>query len=270
MTSAVLPGTRFDAAFANRRDAPLPGLIPYLTAGFPRRDETPQLLKAAQDAGAMALEVGIPFSDPLADGPTIQRAGWRALQNGMTLKLAIEQVAEARMRGVTVPVALMTYLNPVLAYGISAAARDAREADVDGFILPDVPAGEADEIRDVLRTNGIALIPLVAPTTPEPRVARIVSGATGFVYCVSVTGVTGMRDAVPGEAITLLETVRRHTDLPRALGFGLSRHEHINALQGHAEAAVVGSALIDAVEAEQEDAAGAVQRFCAALLGARD
>src|SRR5207302_2841815 len=193
------PVTRFEAAFTARPDAARPGLIPYLTAGFPRLDDTAALLDAAQQAGCIAAEVGIPFSDPLADGPTIQRAGWRALQNGMTLHRAVEQVARARAAGVSMPLAAMTYLNPVLAYGIESFCADAAAAGLDGAIIPDLPADEAAGVRATLHAAGLALIPLVAPTTTDARLRSACAGAAGFVYCVSVTGVTGARtDIDPG------------------------------------------------------------------------
>jgi tryptophan synthase alpha chain len=266
MNAVVAPRTRFNEAFADRRPGGLPGLIPYVTAGFPELGDTMALLQAAQRAGAIAAEIGIPFSDPLADGPTIQRAGWRALQNGMTLGRALEQVASARENGVSIPLAVMTYINPVLAYGVERCARDARDAGLDGLIVPDLPADEAVDLRESLHASGLVLIPLVAPTTPAERIARITERAGGFVYCVSVTGVTGARESVPPEALVLLDTVRRVSSLPRALGFGLSHNAHMRALVGHAEAAVVGSALIEAIEAGEGDPAAAVERFCRAML----
>lgn len=261
-----MPQTRFDAAFGARTPDSLPGLIPYVTAGFPALGDTVRLLAAAQRGGAIAAEVGIPFSDPLADGPTIQRAGWSALRNGMTLSLAVEQVRDARSAGVVMPLAVMTYVNPVLAYGVESFMRDARDAGLDGLIVPDLPAGEADGIRHAAHAAGLAHIPLVAPTTPRHRVAQIAASAAGFVYCVSVTGVTGAREEIPDAALALLDTVRATTALPRALGFGLSRHSHLVALRGHAEAAVVGSALIDAVQHGAADPAETVERFCRAML----
>ena len=266
MNAVVAPRTRFDDAFAARPPGGLPGLIPYVTAGFPALGDTVELLQAAQRAGAMAAEVGIPFSDPLADGPTIQRAGWRALQNGMTLGRALEQVASARSGGVSIPLAVMTYINPVLAYGVEQCARDARDAGLDGLIIPDLPADEAEDVRESVHASGLVLIPLVAPTTPAERIARIAASAGGFVYCVSVAGVTGARDTVPAEGFALLDAVRRVSPLPRALGFGLSRNAHMRALVGHAEAAVVGSAVIDAIEGGLDDPAAAVERFCRAML----
>jgi tryptophan synthase alpha chain len=266
MSAVTLPHTRFDAAFAAHDAGAAPGLIPYVTAGFPSRDDTPALLRAAQDAGCLAAEVGIPFSDPLADGPTIQRSGWRALRNGMTLRLALEQVAAARAAGVTMPLAAMTYINPVLAYGVTEFARDAVAAGLDGLIVPDLPADEAGAVRDTLHEAGLVLIPLVAPTTPPARVASICAGAGGFVYCVSRSGVTGAQDVIAPEALRLLDTVHAVTSLPRALGFGLSRPEHIEALTGRAEAAVVGSALIDALEREPSQPPDTLQRFVRRLL----
>jgi tryptophan synthase alpha chain len=265
--SEPAPHTRFDDAFSARAGAALPGLIPYVTAGFPALDDTVRLLQAMQRSGGMAAEVGIPFSDPLADGPTIQRAGWRALQNGVTLHRAIEQVAAARSEGVTLPLALMTYINPVLTYGVAEFARDAERAGIDGVIAPDLPAGEAEDVRNALHACGVALIPLVAPTTPPERLARICADAGGFIYCVSVTGVTGSRDTVAAEALGLLDAVRTVTSLPRALGFGLSQHAHLQALAGHAEAAVVASALIDAIDRRIDEPVAALEDFCRTMLG---
>ena len=259
---------RFDEMFAARAQDGSAGLIPYITAGFPRLDDTAGLLRAAQDAGCIAVEVGIPFSDPLADGPTVQRAGWRALQNGMTLRLALRHVGAARAAGVTIPLAAMSYLNPVLAYGIGEFIADALDVGLDGLIVPDLPADEAPGVREAVHGAGLALIPLVAPTTTDARLERVCADARGFIYCVSVTGVTGARQSVGADALRLLERVGEVTDTPRALGFGLSRAEHLRALSGHAEAAVVGSALLDAIQKSPEDPAATLSEFVAALLAA--
>ncbi len=199
------PVTRFDAAFAARTAGSLPGLIPYFTAGYPRLDSTTALLMTAQRAGCLAAEVGIPFSDPLADGPTIQRTGQAALANGMTLARALAQVRDARGSGLTIPLAVMTYINPVLSFGVPAFAEEAAAAGVDGLIIPDLPLEEAADVRAAMLARGIAVIPLVAPTTMPERLARICAGASGFVYCVGVTGVTGARRDIADDAITLLE-----------------------------------------------------------------
>ena len=264
---AALPQTRFDHAFSSRVPATLPGLIPYFTAGFPRIDDTPALLLAAERAGCVAAEVGIPFSDPLADGPTIQRAGAAALRNGMTLRHALEQIAAARTLGVGIPLAPMSYINPILAYGVEAFAHDAAVAGADALIVPDLPVDEAAAVREAMHAAGLALIPLVAPTTPPERLERICAGAAGFVYCVSVTGVTGSRDAIAPEALDLLAAVSRITRLPRALGFGLSRHDHLVALSGRAEAVVVGSALINALEQAPDDPERTADTFLRSMIG---
>jgi tryptophan synthase alpha chain len=261
------PATRFDAAFAARSADSLPGLIPYFTAGYPRLDSTAALLMTAQRVGCLAAEVGIPFSDPLADGPTIQRAGQVAIANGMTLTRALSQVRAARRSGLSIPLAVMTYINPVLTFGVATFADEAASAGVDGLIIPDLPLDEAADVRAAMLARGIALIPLVAPTTTPERLARICSSATGFVYCIGVTGVTGARREIADNAISLLESVRAVTPLPRALGFGLSTNAHLAALRGHAEGAVVGSALLDSIAADTENAEVAAERFLRSMMG---
>jgi tryptophan synthase alpha chain len=267
VSGSPAPVTRFDAAFGARSTTAPPGLIPYFTAGYPRLESTPGLLLAAQRAGCMAAEVGIPFSDPLADGPTIQRTGQIAIGNGMTLIRALEQIHNARAQGVTIPLAVMTYVNPVLSFGVDDFARAAVESGVDGCIFPDLPFDEAAGMRATMHAAGVAVIPLVAPTTTPERLARICSTAAGFVYCVSVTGVTGARQTIAGDAIKLLDAVRLLTPIPRALGFGLSTHDHLSSLRGHAEAAVVGSALLDSIGAAADDADASAERFLRAMLG---
>ncbi len=262
------PGERLTAALRVQRDDGLPALVPYVTAGFPRRDDTVAVLRAAQDAGCAAAEVGIPFSDPLADGPTVQRTGRQALRNGMTAALAVEQVAAARAAGVSIPLALMTYINPVLNIGLDAFCADAAASGADGIIVPDLPADEAADLRRAAAAHGLALVPLVAPTTPAARIELACHEATGFVYCVGVVGTTGAREQIAPEAFDLLERVRACTPLPRAIGFGLSRHEHLVALRGRCEAAVVGSALLDAMATRPDDGPAAASAFLRTMLNA--
>ena len=259
-------GERLEAALTAERPGGLPALIPYAMAGFPNLDDTVAVLRAFEDAGCAAAEIGVPFSDPLADGPTIQRAGWTALRNGMTASLAIEQAAAARAAGVTIPLALMTYVNPVLSIGLDRFCADVAAAGVDGIIIPDLPGDEAAEAHAAASGHGLALIPLVAPTTPQARIARACAHASGFVYCVSVTGTTGARRSIAAEAFDLLDRVRAETSLPRAIGFGISSHEHLLALRGRCEAAVVASALIDAVSVRLADAAPAAGEFVRGML----
>ena len=265
--TAAPPVTRFSTAFAARAQGVMPGLVPYFSAGYPHLDSLGPLLLAAQHSGCIAAEVGIPFSDPLADGPTIQRTGQVAIRNGMTAATALAQVRDARAAGVTIPLAMMTYVNPVLSFGVAEFARAASGAGVDGVILPDLPLDEAAGVRETMHRAGVAVIPLVAPTTTADRLARICSNAAGFVYCVGVTGVTGARRTIAADAMGLLDSVGRLTSLPRALGFGLSTHEHLVALRGHAEAAVVGSALLDAIGADPDNAVAAAERFLTGMFG---
>jgi tryptophan synthase alpha chain len=265
--SVATPASRLAQAFARRPPDGPPGLIPYVTAGFPNRGDTPALLGAVERAGCLAAEVGIPFSDPLADGPTIQRASQQALANGVTVSGALASVAEARDRGLTIPIAFMTYVNPVLAFGLERFCTEAAAVGAEAVIVPDLPDDEAAQLREAADAAGLALILLVAPTTTAARLEAACHRATGFVYCVSVTGTTGARTHISQEAIDLLVRVRSVTTLPRALGFGLSRHEHMRALRGRAEAAVVGAALIDRIGAAPAAPVAAAERFLAEMLG---
>src|SRR5262245_3648339 len=215
-------------------------LIPYLMAGYPDRAGSIEQGLAYARAGVAAIEVGIPFSDPLGDGPAVQRAGQVALDAGMTVRGALE-VARAVAEG-GAPVVLMTYVNPVLAYDERRFA-----AGVAGVIVPDLPAEESEPLAGWLRAAGLDTIFLVAPTSPDSRIAGIADRSTGFVYCVTVKGVTGARRELAGGLEALLGRVRRCTDLPVAAGFGISRPEHVRALHGHADAVVVASALLERV-----------------------
>lgn len=253
---------RLATAFAHQGGL---GVIAYVTAGFPRRQDTAALLLACEAAGCLAVEVGIPFSDPLADGPVVQRAGQRALENGMTLALALGQVDEARQLGLGIPVAVMTYVNPILSYGIDEFVSAAAAVGVDGVIIPDLPGDEAKGLQGSLATIGLAHIPLVAPTTPTERLRALAALASGFIYCVGVNGVTGARESVTSSALDLLERVRSATALPRGLGFGIARPEHLAAVRGHCEAVVVGSALLTAIEAGAEAPTDAARRFLESL-----
>jgi tryptophan synthase alpha chain len=220
-------------------------LIPYLMAGYPDAPGSIAQGLAYARAGAAAIEVGIPFSDPLADGPAVQRAGQAALEGGMTVRRALE-VASAVAEG-GAPVVLMTYVNPVLAYDGHRFAADAAAAGVAGVIVPDLPAEEAEPLAGTLRAAGLDVVFLVAPTSPDSRIASTAERSSGFVYCVTVKGVTGARAELATGLEALLARVRRATDLPVAAGFGISRPEHIRALRGHADAAVVASALLERV-----------------------
>ncbi|MHB1499887.1 MAG: tryptophan synthase subunit alpha [Candidatus Dormibacteria bacterium] len=222
-----------------------PAVVPYLMAGFPRLRDTVGLLLAVQGAGAAAAELGLPYSDPLADGPVIQAAGQRALANGVTVKIGLAQVAEARAAGFGLPLVLMTYLNPLLRMGLMAFAESAVASGVDGVLVPDLPLEEMSGLREAAARFGLAVNTMVAPTTPDPRIRRAAELSTGFVYCVSRTGVTGSGSAETDEGRSLLLRARAQTDLPLALGFGVRRREQVLALSGLADAVVVGSLLLE-------------------------
>lgn len=236
--------SRIAAAFAHLREARRIALMPYLTVGFPQRTSTLDLVPALEAAGADLFELGVPFSDPLADGATIQRATQCALENGVTLAFCLETVAALRQRGVQAPLLLMGYYNPLLRYGVARACADLAAAGGDGWIVPDVPPEEATELHAAAQAHGLDLIMFVTPTTPDERIAQIVRLASGFIYCVSLTGVTGARQELAQGLGDFLGRVRRQTDLPLVVGFGISNATHISQVSAVADGAIVGSALI--------------------------
>jgi tryptophan synthase alpha chain len=221
-------------------------LVAYMMAGHPNRKRSIEVGKRLAGSGIAALEIGIPHSDPLADGPVIQRAGQTALEHGMTVEGALEVAAEVASDGV--PVVLMTYINPILAHDPRRFAAEAAQAGVAGVIVPDLPVEESEPVAGWLRSASLDTIFMVAPTTSEDRIETICERSSGFVYCVTVTGITGARKDLPAGMKELFGEVRRHTQLPLAAGFGISRAEHMKALRGNADAAVVGSAIVDAVD----------------------
>ena len=269
--STTRSGTeRIARAFARAREERRLAIVVYLTVGYPERAATASLLRAALDGGADLIELGVPFSDPLADGATVQRASEIALRNGVTLADCIGE-AETLVRERDIPVLLMGYTNPFLRYrrGLADFAADAARAGVAGIIVPDLPAEESAEFDAVLGPEGLARIDLYAPTTPDARLARLVPSARGFVYCVSLTGVTGARRALSADVGDFVARVRRHTDLPIAVGFGISAAEHVASLRGVADAVVVGSAALDTVAAAPtQRRADALREFVSGLAAA--
>lgn len=218
-------------------------LIPYITAGYPSPEVTPTLLDAMVEAGSDILELGIPFSDPLADGPTIQRSSFKALEAGMSVVRALQMVRDFRTRHDT-PLVLFTYLNPILHHGIDRFAREAREAGADGVLITDLPTGADPDIEARLSATGLDLIRLLAPTTAPERVPEVVKGGGGFVYYISRTGVTGARQELREELGREVERLRALIPLPLAVGFGISTPEQAAAVAAVADGVVVGSALI--------------------------
>jgi tryptophan synthase alpha chain len=221
-------------------------LVAYIMAGHPNRKRSIEVGKRLAGSGIAALEIGIPHSDPLADGPVIQKAGQTALEHGMTVEGAIEVASEIASEGV--PVVLMTYINPILAHDPRRFAAEAAQAGVAGVIVPDLPVEESEPVAGWLRSASLETIFMVAPTTREDRVESICGHSSGFVYCVTVTGITGARKDLPAGMKELFAMVRRHTQLPVAAGFGIYRPEHMKALRGKADAAVVGSAIVEAID----------------------
>lgn len=240
------------AAFARARAAGRVALLPYVMAGYPDVATSEALAVALGEAGADLLELGVPFSDPQADGATIQAAGQRALEQGMTLAGALELAGRITAR-ITAPLVLMTYYNPIFSYGLARFRAAAIDAGVAGLIVPDLPPEEAEVLRGGAADPGPALVFLVAPTSPDARIARIAraakEGGDGFLYCVSLSGVTGARDRLPEHLADFVGRVRARTTLPLAVGFGVSRPAHVAAIGRIADGAVVASALLDAVDA---------------------
>src|SRR5438128_1658088 len=236
-------GTRLESALRAKGDLKL---VAYMMAGHPTAKRSIDVGKRLAASGVAALEIGIPHSDPLADGPVIQRAGQKALAAGMTVAGALEVADGVAREGI--PVVLMTYVNPVLSYDPRKFAAEAAQAGVAGVIVPDLPIEEAEPVAGWLRSASLDTVFMVAPTTPPDRISAIASRSTGFVYCVTVTGITGARKELPEGMPSLLAEVKRRTSLPVAAGFGISRQDHLKALRGHADAAVVGSAIVDEIE----------------------
>lgn len=256
------------AAFASRRTAGTAALVPYFTAGHPSADATVTVLSALAEAGADVIELGIPFSDPLADGPTIQRSSFEALENGTTVERVLRDLSDFRAETGT-PVVLFTYLNPVLRYGVEAFLGDAAEAGANGLLLTDLPSGADSDLEAKVTGSELDLIRLIAPTTPLERVPQVVEGGSGFVYYISRTGVTGARQEMRGELHDEIRAIQSAVDLPVAVGFGISTPEQAAAVGGVADGVVVGSALVRRLGDEGIDAGAAFIRSLRDGLDAR-
>jgi tryptophan synthase alpha chain len=238
--------SRIAETFARLRQQGRTGLVTYVTAGDPDLPRSAAIIRALDRAGADVIEVGVPFSDPLADGPVIQRATERALAAGTTLSAVLDLVAGIR-REVAAPIVLFSYANPLLRMGLEAFAGRAAAAGVDGVLALDLPIEEAGEFRAILAARGIDTIFLLSPTTTDARIRQAARLGRGFLYGISRLGVTGARDQVASGAEALVRRIRAHTDLPIALGFGISRPEHVAEVGAYADAAVVGSALVSLI-----------------------
>jgi tryptophan synthase alpha chain len=255
MTAALTTSTRISRRFADLRASGELGIVAFITAGDPSLDASLNFVLALAEAGADVVELGVPFSDPLADGPTIQRASERALARGASLAGVIELVARVR-RVSEVPLVLFSYYNPILQMGVEKFAAASAAAGADGVLVTDLTPEESTDYRAILAGHKLDTIFLAAPTSDAERLAKIAAVSSGFLYIVSRTGVTGARAAMPDELPSLLRSVRHTTSLPLAVGFGISQPAHVTMLGGLADAAVVGSALVSEIaQAKSPDAA---------------
>jgi tryptophan synthase alpha chain len=267
-----IPAQKITLAFERAHAEGRGVLIPYFMCGYPSAQQSTNVILAAIAGGADIVELGLPFSDPLADGATIQHAGQVALQNGMTIRGCMEIARQVSSQSQT-PLILMGYYNPILAYGINRFCSDARDAGVSGLIVPDLPAEEAQPLQDAAYQHGLTLIFLIPPTTPDERIAMIADlsakGHRGFIYCVSLSGVTGARNELPPHLQSFIERVRDYTkdkNIPLAVGFGLNTPEHIARVTSYADGAVVGSALVNLLDRHAEsEQAEAVEQYIRSL-----
>jgi tryptophan synthase alpha chain len=240
-----LPGEQISNAIRRAHAKGNPALVAYLTAGYPSMELFTEHLREIA-AVADVVEIGVPFTDPMADGVTIQRSSQGALAQGVTLRWILSELT--LMPKVGAPLLLMSYLNPLLAYGLDRLPEAAAQAGVNGFIVPDLPVDECDALKDTLAEQGIALVQMVTPVTTGERLERVVAASSGFVYAVTMTGVTGKNVAVPAEVIGYLDSVRAQSTVPVCAGFGIRSREQVQALRGHVDGVIVGSALVEVLE----------------------
>ena len=263
-----MSNSRIRNKFEAIRNEGRPGLIVYLTTGFPDLEATLELIPALAEAGADGIEFSIPFSDPLADGPVIQESSQRALEGGVTPDDCLDLVAQVRDQVPDTPLVLMTYYNPVYTYGLERFARRSADCGIDGVIPVDLPAEEAAPLYEQCFPRDIDIVPLLAPTSTDEGIKTAVRVSSGFIYCVGLTGTTGVRDQVSQQSIDLVKRVRKFTSLPLTLGFGISRREHVETVCQEAEAAAVGSALIRTMlESPRNELVERASRLVAELAG---
>jgi tryptophan synthase alpha chain len=263
--------SRIAATFERARAEKRVAFLPFLTVGYPDFETSVAIVKAMVEAGADGIELGIPFSDPLADGPTIQKASYQALQGGTQPRHAIDMVGRLREAGVAVPLILMGYCNTFLALGEERFISDAARAGADGFIIVDLPPEESDPVRKICQAHEMDLVYLVAPTSDDARIDEVVRRASGFIYCVGVVGVTGARSELAAELPAFLQRLRAKTKLPLAVGFGISKRQHVEALAGLADGAIVGAAIIDTIESSPRDErVSRVRDYVEVLTGRRE
>ena len=241
----IVPGEQIATAIRRAHAKGDPALVAYLTAGYPSKALFAEHLRAIASS-ADVVEIGVPFTDPMADGVTIQRSSQAALAQGVSLRWILAELAA--MPKVEAPLLLMSYLNPLLAFGVDRLPQAAVQAGVNGFIVPDMPVDESDLLKDALAAQGIALVQMVTPVTTPERLTRVVGASTGFVYAVTMTGVTGKSVAVPAEVMQYLDRVRAQSSVPVCAGFGIRSREQVRALRDHVDGVIIGSALVEVLE----------------------
>ena len=257
---------RVEKLFKSARENNRAALSLYITAGYPDLDSTLLIIKSAIDAGADMIELGVPYSDPLADGTTIQNASTAALSQGVTLQDCIDVSVSLRAYSPNTPIILMGYYNPFLQYGIKDLVQSCKLAGVDGFIVPDLPPEESGLLEDALNGHGLDLIYLLAPTSDSDRITQVIKHTKSFIYCVSVAGVTGARSSLNAQGVELVQKVKQETEKPVALGFGISTPVHVREASRVADAVIIGSAIIDKINDNIEgDLAGAVKTYVSDL-----
>ena len=261
---------RIEATFERLRAEGRTGFVAFITVGYPDVESTLRLVPALVAGGADIIELGIPFSDPLAEGPTIQASSFRALENGVTPAVCLEVVRKLREGGLQAPLVPMGYYNPVLAYGVERFTKDVADAGADGLIIVDVPPEESGPVHEACEANGLRLIYLLAPTSTDERITKVAKLASGFIYCVSLTGTTGARDELPPALEEFIKRVRSRSPLPIAVGFGISQPEHFQAVGRIADAAVIGSAIIDEInKCDPSQQAARLKQYAEVVTGRR-
>lgn len=235
-----------NSMFENASNEGRAAFLPYFPIGYPDYESSVAAIEIMAKEGVDGFEIGIPFSDPLADGPVIQEATQVALQNGTTVKHAVEAVAKLRAKGITQPMLMMSYANPLIAYGVEKFILDSKAAGADGLIVPDVPPEEAGIFAEICKREGLALIFFLAPTSNEKRIELAAKHATGFIYVLALTGITGERNELPQDLRAFITRIREKTTTPLVLGFGISKEAHVRELHGLVDGFIVGSALVRA------------------------
>lgn len=255
-----------EAMFARAKEQNRAAFLPYFPIGYPDYEASLEAIQAMAEVGVDGFEIGVPFSDPLADGPVVQAATQRALENGITVKKCLEAMRTLRERGVRQPMLLMGYINPFLAYGVDALARDVKAAGADGLIVPDLPPEEAGMFSEACAREGLGMVFFLAPTSNPKRIALVAEKATGFIYVVTLLGVTGIRSQLPADLTDFIARLKSQTDRPLVMGFGISTPEHARIMNGLVEGFIVGSALVRA----GKDGTEAVRTLAASLRNALD